>query len=148
MYHSKKAEKPIQPGESSSIDVEYDTKRTGVFLKAITVNSNASNSNIILRIKGEVLPEVELDENGDPIENPKKKSKLELINCKTVLKLLKKYNSFGIDIISKNFFCATSKNELKEILEKIKDTPFILGEGTNILFKKKLRSIIKSELKE
>lgn len=69
----KKPEKPIQPGESSSIDVEYDTKRTGVFLKAITVNSNASNSNIILRIKGEVLPELELDENGDPIENPKKK---------------------------------------------------------------------------
>ena len=69
----KKPEKPIQPGESSSIDVEYDTKRTGVFLKAITVNSNASNSNIILRIKGEVLPEIELDENGDPIENPKKK---------------------------------------------------------------------------
>ena len=70
----KKPEKPIQPGESSSIDVEYDTKRTGVFLKAITVNSNASNSNIILRIKGEVLPEVELDENGDPIENPEKKN--------------------------------------------------------------------------
>ena len=69
----KKPKKPIQPGESSSIDVEYDTKRTGVFLKAITVNSNASNSNIILRIKGEVLPEEELDENGDPIENPKKK---------------------------------------------------------------------------
>jgi len=69
----KKPKKPIQPGESSSIDVEYDTKRTGVFLKAITVNSNASNSNIILRIKGEVLPEIELDENGDPIENPKKK---------------------------------------------------------------------------
>ena len=69
----KKPKKPIQPGESSSIDVEYDTKRTGVFLKAITVNSNASNSNIILRIKGEVLPELESDENGDPIENPKKK---------------------------------------------------------------------------
>ena len=33
----------------------------------------ASEANIILRIKGEVLPEVELDENGDPIENPKKK---------------------------------------------------------------------------
>ena len=69
----KKPEKPILPGESGSIDVEYDTKRTGAFQKAITVNSNAVNSNIILRIKGEILPEVELDENGNPIENPKEK---------------------------------------------------------------------------
>ena len=69
----KKPEKPILPGESGSIDVEYDTKRTGAFQKAITVNSNAVNSNIILRIKGEILPELELDENGNPIENPKEK---------------------------------------------------------------------------
>ena len=69
----KKPEKPIQPGDSGSIDVEYDTKRTGAFQKAITVNSNAVNSNIILRIKGEILPEAELDENGNPIENPKEK---------------------------------------------------------------------------
>ena len=67
----KKPEKPILPGESGSIDVEYDTKRTGAFQKAITVNSNAVNSNIVLRIKGEILPEPELDENGNPIENPK-----------------------------------------------------------------------------
>ncbi len=69
----KKPEKPILPGESGSIDVEYDTKRTGAFQKAITVNSNAVNSNIILRIKGEILPEPELDENGNPIENQKEK---------------------------------------------------------------------------
>ena len=73
MYNSKKTRKPILPGESGSIDVEYDTKRTGAFQKAITVNSNAVNSNIILRIKGEILPELELDENGNPIENPKEK---------------------------------------------------------------------------
>ena len=61
---------------------------------------------------------------------------------------LKNHNSFGVDIISKKFFCATSKNELKEILEKIKDTPFILGEGTNILFKKEIeRTIIKIGIK-
>ena len=55
----KKPEKPVQPGESGIIEVEYDTKRTGLFQKAITVNSNAKTSNIILRIKGEVLPEPE-----------------------------------------------------------------------------------------
>ena len=55
----KKPEKPVQPGESGTIEVKYDTKRNGLFQKAITVNSNAKTSNIILRIKGEVLPETE-----------------------------------------------------------------------------------------
>ena len=57
----KKPEKPVQPGESGTIEVKYDTKRNGLFQKAITVNSNAKTSNIILRIKGEVLPETEDD---------------------------------------------------------------------------------------
>ena len=45
------------PGESGEIQVNYDTKRTGIFQKVITVKSNARTPNIILRIKGEVLPE-------------------------------------------------------------------------------------------
>ena len=53
----KKPEKPILPGQSGEIQVNYDTKRTGIFQKAITVRSNAKTPNIILRIKGEVLPE-------------------------------------------------------------------------------------------
>ena len=57
----KKPEKPVKPGESGTIEVKYDTKRTGLFQKAITVNSNAKTSNVILRIKGEVLPETEDD---------------------------------------------------------------------------------------
>ncbi|MBC8304274.1 MAG: DUF1573 domain-containing protein [Flavobacteriaceae bacterium] len=61
----KKPEKPILPGESGSIEVEYDTKRTGLFQKAITVNSNAKTPNVILRIKGEVLPEPEEEEEED-----------------------------------------------------------------------------------
>ncbi len=58
----KRPEKPVQPGESGEIEVEYDTKRVGVFIKAITINSNAINSNIVLRIKGEVLEEEEEEE--------------------------------------------------------------------------------------
>ena len=65
----KKPEKPIMPGESSSIEVEYDTKRVGPFQKAITVNSNAKTPNIILRIKGEVLPEEEEEEEDDDKNN-------------------------------------------------------------------------------
>ena len=61
----KKPEKPIEPGESGIIEVEYDTKRTGLFQKAITVNSNAKTSNVILRIKGEVLPEFEEEDEEE-----------------------------------------------------------------------------------
>lgn len=46
---------PIAPGASSSIDVKYDTKRTGVFSKSITVTSNGSEAPIVLKIKGTVL---------------------------------------------------------------------------------------------
>lgn len=50
---------PVLPGETSEIKVKYATNRIGAFSKTITVISNASESNKILRIKGEVLnPEV------------------------------------------------------------------------------------------
>ena len=55
----KKPEKPIEPGDSGEIEVEYDTKRVGIFMKAISVVSNSKNSSIVLRIKGEVLEEEE-----------------------------------------------------------------------------------------
>ena len=58
----KKPEKPILPGETGEIQVSYDTKRTGIFQKAITVISNAKTANVILRIKGEVLAEPNEDE--------------------------------------------------------------------------------------
>ena len=59
----KKPDQPINPGESAEIEVEYDTKRIGVFIKAISVSSNAINSNVVLRIKGEVLEEEEDDDD-------------------------------------------------------------------------------------
>ena len=61
----KKPEKPVLPGESGEIEVSYDTKRTGIFQKAITVRSNAKTANVILRIKGEVLPEPDEDEESE-----------------------------------------------------------------------------------
>lgn len=61
----KKPEKPVMPGESGEIQVSYDTKRTGIFQKAITVRSNAKTANVILKIKGEVLPELEEDESTE-----------------------------------------------------------------------------------
>ena len=61
----KKPEKPIEPGETGEIEVEYDTKRVGLFMKAISVISNSKNPSTVLRIKGEVLPEVEEEEEEE-----------------------------------------------------------------------------------
>lgn len=44
----------VLPGKSGTIQVKYDTKRTGVINKQITVTSNAKTSTVILSIKGEV----------------------------------------------------------------------------------------------
>jgi hypothetical protein len=61
----KKPEKPIEPGETGEIEVEYDTKRVGLFMKAISVISNSKNPSTVLRIKGEVLPEEEEEEEEE-----------------------------------------------------------------------------------
>jgi len=61
----KKPEKPIEPGDSGEIEVEYDTKRVGIFMKAISVVSNSKNSSIVLRIKGEVLEEEDEEEDQE-----------------------------------------------------------------------------------
>ena len=59
----KKPEKPIEPGAEGQIEVNYDTKRVGIFRKAVTVNSNAKTPTVILRIMGEVLEEEEEEED-------------------------------------------------------------------------------------
>ena len=61
----KKPEKPIEPGAEGQIEVNYDTKRVGIFRKAVTVNSNAKTPTVILRIMGEVLEEEEEEEEDD-----------------------------------------------------------------------------------
>ena len=60
----KKPEKPIEPGAEGQIEVNYDTKRVGIFRKAVTVNSNAKTPTVILRIMGEVLEEEEEEDDG------------------------------------------------------------------------------------
>jgi len=63
----KKPEKPIEPGAEGQIEVNYDTKRVGVFRKAVTVNSNAKTPTVILRIMGEVLEEEEEEEEEEEV---------------------------------------------------------------------------------
>jgi hypothetical protein len=45
---------PIAPGESGEIKVMYNTNIAGNFNKTITVSSNAANSNVTLRVRGNV----------------------------------------------------------------------------------------------
>jgi hypothetical protein len=45
---------PIMPGESSVIEVRYDTQRVGPFQKQITINTNEANDTQVLNIKGEI----------------------------------------------------------------------------------------------
>ncbi|MDR2085410.1 MAG: DUF1573 domain-containing protein [Bacteroidales bacterium] len=46
---------PILPGKSTEIKVKYSTNRVGPINKSVTIVSNASNSPVVLRIKGEVV---------------------------------------------------------------------------------------------
>ncbi len=45
---------PIMPGESSAIDVRYDTNRVGPFTKTITLTTNMGEEKVVLTIKGKV----------------------------------------------------------------------------------------------
>ena len=53
-----KPEGPVAPGESSTIEVKYDTKRIGPIRKTVTVYSNADQPIVSLKIKGKVLSTV------------------------------------------------------------------------------------------
>lgn len=50
-----KPNKPILPGETAEIGVNYTTSRIGTFSKSITITSNASEKTKVLRIKGNIL---------------------------------------------------------------------------------------------
>ena len=62
LFGFERVQRKIDSGE---IEVEYDTKRVGIFMKAISVVSNSKNSSIVLRIKGEVLEEEDEEEDEE-----------------------------------------------------------------------------------
>lgn len=65
---------PIMPGKQGFIDVHYDSLRVGAFTKTVTVNSNAKNNNVVLKIMGNIIdeasPSVPVDDKK-PMVNPK-----------------------------------------------------------------------------
>ncbi|HIP48378.1 MAG TPA: DUF1573 domain-containing protein [Lutibacter sp.] len=52
---ASKLTKPILPGESAEIDIEYTTKKLGAFSKTVTITSNAAEARKVVRIKGRVV---------------------------------------------------------------------------------------------
>ena len=49
------SKEPLMPGQTGSITVKYNTNNVGQINKSITVESNASNGRVVLKIKGEVV---------------------------------------------------------------------------------------------
>ncbi|MBS3772209.1 MAG: DUF1573 domain-containing protein [Bacteroidales bacterium] len=47
--------KPVKPGEKDSLKVIYNTHSEGSFFKSVRVYSNAENSPVFLKIKGQVI---------------------------------------------------------------------------------------------
>ncbi|MDD3878181.1 MAG: DUF1573 domain-containing protein [Bacteroidales bacterium] len=60
---------PILPGDSSYIEVKYDTRRIGQINRQITINSNASQPNLNIRLRGNVVAEPEEQSPVKPIDN-------------------------------------------------------------------------------
>lgn len=47
---------PIAPGQSSTIEIRYDTKRTGPINKSVTITTNEGSDTHVLQVIGNVLP--------------------------------------------------------------------------------------------
>jgi hypothetical protein len=52
---------PILKGQSSYINVTYDTKRPGPFTKTVTITSNATSASKVITIKGVVRTQEQTD---------------------------------------------------------------------------------------
>ncbi|NNC84560.1 MAG: UDP-N-acetylmuramate dehydrogenase [Bacteroidia bacterium] len=60
---------------------------------------------------------------------------------------LKKYNTFGVDVSAKQFVAVSNKSELEKLFDDSHSNFFILGGGSNILFRKDYDGlVIKNEI--
>ncbi|MEX2596280.1 MAG: DUF1573 domain-containing protein [Salibacteraceae bacterium] len=61
---------PIQPGQTNSIKVKYDSKRLGPINKSVTITSNGSEQPKVLRIKGNIEAAPKADDSAMPVKEP------------------------------------------------------------------------------
>lgn len=59
---------PIMPGEMGKINVRYDTKRVGKFVKSVTLTTNTTAGKEKLTIKGDVLKKA-AEPDGLPVSD-------------------------------------------------------------------------------
>jgi hypothetical protein len=48
---------PVQPGKEVSIHFRYDSQRIGAFERFVTIHTNAWQKDIVVKIRGEVVPQ-------------------------------------------------------------------------------------------
>ena len=58
--------KPINPGETATIKVHYNTSRVGDINKTVTLFANIEGGSKVVRIKGKVIA---IEETGAPLNN-------------------------------------------------------------------------------
>ncbi|MBN2765856.1 MAG: DUF1573 domain-containing protein [Paludibacteraceae bacterium] len=76
---------PIEPGKSGSITVAYNPAgRPGVFTKTITVSSNATDEQVTLLIKGDVIPVSSSPYNPYPVAMGDLKLKTKVVQMNNV----------------------------------------------------------------
>lgn len=63
------SKEPIQPGQTGSVEVKYNTNLPGAFNKTIQVFSTAKNSPVRISVRGNVTPKTKADaaESANPV---------------------------------------------------------------------------------
>lgn len=78
---------PVEPGKKGSVTVTYNPAgRPGSFTKNITVYSNASEEQLVLVIKGEVIPKPSAENNPYPMNIGELVAKVKVIQMNNVEK--------------------------------------------------------------
>lgn len=52
---------PIMPGETSQIEIRYDTKRVGPFNKTVRITTNENNDGHTITVKGKIVKKEEME---------------------------------------------------------------------------------------
>jgi len=65
----KYSNEPILPKKSTTISATYNAAAPGPFIKTITIQTNASDTKVVLQIKGTVIKK----EEATPVQAPEKK---------------------------------------------------------------------------
>jgi hypothetical protein len=102
---------PIEPGKKGSITVTYNPAgRPGAFSKSITVYSNASDEQVVLMIKGEVIPKQTNENTEYPISMGDLSTKTKVVQMNNVNKGDKQGRTIDIQNPSKGVIKPTIEN--------------------------------------